>query len=843
MDSRIKEIISKAGDAALARDEAARFELAYAEAAGQPFAWDGAAALAHIFGNSRALAERLVAHPDWADAISRSPYARARKPVDAMRAELEREIAAAAPAGDEGAFMHSLRMFKYREMIRIAARDIAEEAPVKELISEWSDTADLCIDAAYARAHVTLAAKYGPPMIRGTDRPAEECAGCVVALGKLGGRELNMSSDVDLLFLYSSDEGIPRGEGGSRLSNHEFFVKLAELVTKFLALVTPDGFVFRVDHELRPEGPQGALANSLDAAERYYQYFGRDWERQALIRARPVAGDLSLGDAFVQAVRPFVYRRHISISDISHMKEMKEKMEQSAMRRQPSFDVKFSAGGIREAEFLVQAICLLFGGKRPALRVANTFEAIEALSSNGLMHPFGAKTLTEAYAFLRRMENMIQVADEVQTHRLPADEAGLEALARRMGYRDADADAAAQRMHEDLSRHAHSVESLFRAIFKADYERSELMEAIRDNASHASNEEEELESLAWFKNLEVRRIQQHDMAGTMPLRRVLERLTLAAEAVLTCAWEMAVQHMDARYGTPRDAAGAHAGFAIVGMGSLGAGEVDYGSDLDLCFLFSGEGETDGKKRISNVEYFTKLAQRIITTITLPGRYGRAYLVDSELRPSGNAGTLVATLDSFRAYHAREAHLWERRSLLKARVIAGDPQFLDESRSALDSIAFESPIPLIDEIKAEIVALRKRTMDERVRAKEDAINLKIGSGGLADVEAIAQLNQLFYSANRPPLHRQNTFDVLDALHDERLLSDKMHEALVDHLFFFRRVISRARLAGGRGADEVSFSSPFIAALAEQMGCASAEELRAEIERRMNEVRSIFEDQLA
>ncbi len=843
MDECIRQIVACSGDPSRGLDELARFEAAYSQESGRPFPWDekGSRNLARLFGNSRALAERIVAHPCWADTVALSAYADSRKPAKVMIDELAREIDAAAPAGDEDAFMRALRYFKYKEMARIAMRDLTGDTPVRELLAEWSDAADALLDAAYARAYATLAARHGKPLIRTPEGAAMECSGCILALGKLGGRELNMSSDVDLIVLYRSDEGVPPSEGGVHLTNHEFFVKLAALLTRYISHATDAGFVFRVDHELRPEGPQGALANSLDAAERYYQYFGRDWERQALIRARTVAGDSSLGGEFIEAVRPFVYRRHIAVADISHMKELKTKMEQSAARRQQSYDVKVGAGGIREVEFLVQAICLMFGGKRPALRIGNTFEAIDLLAREGLMHPYGAKRLSDAYAFLRRMENMLQVADEVQTHRLPQDSEGLLALARRLGYHESDALHETGQMQAELDRTRRSVEGLFRAIFEADYERSELMEAIRDNASRASGEEEEIESLAWFKNQEVRRIQQLDIEGTMQLPHVLMRLSLAAEAVLTCAWEMAEKHLHGRFGTPLLSDGTPAGFAMVGVGSLGASEVDYGSDLDLCFIFAGDGETDGAKRITNFEYFTKVAQRIITTITLPGRYGRAYQIDSELRPSGNAGTLVATIDSFRAYHATAA-LWERRSVLKARAITGDAPLVDEVRAAIEAVAYDAPLPPEDDIRAEIAHIRRRTIDERARTRPNVINVKIGAGGLADLEAIVQFHQLLYGRDSIALRRQNTFAVLDALRAEGLMESELLDAVEDNFFFFRRLLSRTRLALGRATDEVNFTAPFVEALAAQMGCQSSHELKDEIERRMMEVARLFHENI-
>lgn len=844
MQKEIDDILALAADPTAARKQIERFEKAYLDESGTEFDWSarGAATLSRIFGNTRALSERLIAHPLWADDLAGSPYFATRKPRSVMEAELAQMIESAAPSGDEDAFMRALRHFRHREMIRILMRDLGRSSEVKDILKEWSDCADIIVMAAWQRAHDVMTARHGTPSYISPDGCALECTGTVIALGKLGGRELNLSSDVDLVIVYSSDEGGAHPEGGAHITSHEFYVKQTALFTKYVSQNTTDGFAFRVDHELRPEGPQGPLANSLDAAERYYEYFGHDWERQALIRARTVAGDVDLGKRFMEAIRPFVYRRSIAIGDLAHMREMKRKMERDALRRSDAYDLKLGIGGIREVEFLTQAICLLFGGTLKGIRQGNTFEAIDALADAALIHPYGASRLKSAYSFLRRTENMLQAADDLQVHRLPADKGGVEALARQLGYDEEDVAKAADRMLDDLAEHRSTITRLFRALFEADYERSELVDAIRDNAARSTNEEETIESLAWFKNQEVRRIRQKDLAGSIPLPRILRRLTLAAEAILTATLDMATRHLQERHGLPRMEDGTLAGFAIVGMGSLGSGELDYGSDLDLCFLYADGGKTDGEQPITNIEYFTKLAQRVISTVSLPGRYGKAYSVDSELRPSGQAGTLVATLDAFRDYHSGKSQIWERLSLMKARAITGDDAFLKRVRAEIDRLAFELPVPAEGEMKAEISRIRDRTIEERVSTKADVLNLKIGRGGLSDIESIIQLKQLIHAGEYAELRRQNTFELLDALRESELIEPELHEELADHFMFLRRLLSRLRLAIQRTTDEINVEAWYSESLAYQMGLATKGELALDIERRMAEVAGVFEREI-
>ena len=822
----MKETIDNAGHPARGRDEVARFERSYAAAFGRDPDWGRCPTLLRIFGNSRIRSDRLAANPGWFDEISDSQGSRSR---ERLAAELAEELSGCE---NQQSFDAAARKFKYREMTRLVATDLAGEGQAREILSEWSDAADILIDAAYRRAHAAVAARFGPPRLP----DGSPCEGSVIALGKLGGRELNLSSDVDLLFIYSSDDGGALSPSGSEITNHEWFVKLAAAATRLLTAVTGDGFLYRVDHELRPEGPQGPLANSLDAALRYYEYFGRDWERQAMIRARPCAGSISLGEALVDGLRPFVYRRTMGLSDLAHMREMKGRMAEEAAKHSPSFDVKHGTGGIREAEFLVQAIQVLHGGQAPALRKTNTFEAIDALSSAHLLHPHGAALLSRSYSFLRKLENMIQCEDDAQTHRFPADAEAARALARRMGFSEAS------ELEAETLRHTRGVARLFGAIFEADYERQELEDALEDNLSRADDEEEAADSLAWFRQSEARRLAALDLEGAMPLPRLLRRLTLVAEVVAGCAWRIAMRRLVARHGNPMLDGGERASFAIVGMGRLGSGELDYGSDLDLIFLYSGAGQTDGEKSISNVEFFTKLAQRIISIISLPTRYGRAYLVDSELRPSGRSGTLVATLSSFTEYHSGNAATWERLALLRARAIAGDRGFADEVSRVIGQKAYSSPPPA-EELRTEVMRLREKTVDERAREGGGAQNVKLGRGSAADLESAIQVLHLENAHACEGLRRQNTFEVIRALASEGIVDGRTAEEWTDHLSLFRLLIARMRLLAGGSTDVFDPAAPFAEALALGLGFASAADLSGEIARRRAEVRRIYEGVVA
>lgn len=820
----IKEIIAASAYPERGLEEYARFCAAFEDATGDAFVCAAVAPLLHLFGNSRVLTERLIAHPAWAmDFCDRTALARPRT-ADVIADELQQAIAAFDTHAN-AAFDATLRRFKYQALLRLLLRDRTLGAPVAETLAEWSDAAEACIDAAYARAHRLLTERHGAPRT-GEGAP---CSGTIIALGKLGARELNASSDVDLLVLYETDEG----ETAGGLSNHEFYVRLAAAMTRTLSAVTPEGFVFRVDHELRPEGPQGPLANSLPAAERYYQYFGQEWERGALVRARPVAGDRALGAAVLETLRPFVYRRALSIADLGHLREMKERIERAALAKHGAYDLKAGVGGIREAEFFVQALQLLSGGAEPELRVTNTFDAIDVLERRGRIHPHTATLLREGYGFLRRAENALQIEDDRQTHRLPEGAKERAALARRMGSAHEDAAASFER---ERARHTDGIRRLFHGLFAADYELLELESAMRENLARSADEEEEADSLAWFRRQEFRRIQRLDAEGALPLPRVLQKLSSVAAVVVQTAWEIAARRLVERHGRPRRADGAPAGFAVLAFGKLGSGEIDYGSDLDLCFLYEGAGESDGARPISNAEFFTKLAQRIISKLSLPTRYGKAFEIDAELRPSGHQGTLVTSSDAFERYHRSEAQIWERLALLRARPIAGDEPFREALLALLDDLLDRAPPPA-DAVRAEIAHLRERALAERAGEGEHIFNLKIGDGSAGDLESIIACHQLLHAHALPALRRRDAFAVLDVLACEGIIASERAAAIGEALGFFRRAIALLRAFAGRSIDRLDLRTPAAEALAERMGFATPAELRAALEERRRAVRAL------
>ena len=265
------------------------------------------------------------------------------------------------------AVSRELRLVKQREYLRIGSRDLLRLATLEETTAALSDLASATLDLAVSFSVARLKAAHGSPIYTDHDGEEKEASLTVIGMGKLGGRELNFSSDIDIIYIYSSEKGETAGVEGkdsSSISLHAFFVKASTMATKLISAVTEDGFVFRVDLDLRPEGRSGDVANSLRSAEVYYESWGQMWERAAMIKARPVAGSRVLGEEFLSMIRPFVFRKYLDFTAIEEIKSMKEKIDLSLLRRNPdAIDVKLGAGGIREIEFFCQALQLIHAGK------------------------------------------------------------------------------------------------------------------------------------------------------------------------------------------------------------------------------------------------------------------------------------------------------------------------------------------------------------------------------------------------------------------------------------------------------------------------------------------------
>jgi glutamate-ammonia-ligase adenylyltransferase len=378
-----------------------------------------------VLGSSDFLARLLVRHPDWVEELETPPLETTH-------------IEPIAPDWD------AIRDAKYRGLLRIAEGDLSNR-PFRESLCALSNLADACLIAAMQCTARDLRVP-DPPML--------------FALGKLGGKELNFSSDVDLLFLYDASAG------GDNLERNQRAAGFIRHLKNRMELPTEKGFIYRVDLDLRPEGVAGALANSVTAALDYYERFGAEWERQMLIRLRAVTGPAGLADAFCEGIRPFVYRRSIDPAVLRSVRDMKHRIEteRREAHRDLEVDLKEGPGGIRDVEFLVQAFQLFLGGRTPEIRTGNTLDGLGVLGRLEMLPEDTVAELSTAYLWLRRAEHAQQLVEEQQTSKFPRYPSAQLGLARRMGYDEASGVDARARLIDDWNRHRTHVRSHFDAL-------------------------------------------------------------------------------------------------------------------------------------------------------------------------------------------------------------------------------------------------------------------------------------------------------------------------------------------------------------------------------------------
>jgi len=328
-----------------------------------------------------------------------------------MRSLLDGEL---ADCDDEPRLQRTLRRFRNRQQVRIIWRDLTRQAGLAETCGDLSDLADTCVDLAYQWLYTRHCEQHGVPIGARSGKPQHMV---VLGMGKLGGHELNLSSDIDLIFGYP-ESGETQGEKRS-LDNHQFFLRLGQRLIKVLDAPTVDGFVFRVDMRLRPYGSSGALVLSFNALEQYYQTQGRDWERYAMIKARVIGGDQKAGRELLNMLRPFVYRRYLDFSAIEALRGMKQLIQQEVRRKGMADNIKLGAGGIREVEFIGQAFQLIHGGRDLSLQLRSLAQLLTTLDGQGYLPSAVVKELREGYEFLRYTEHALQAIDDRQTQMLP----------------------------------------------------------------------------------------------------------------------------------------------------------------------------------------------------------------------------------------------------------------------------------------------------------------------------------------------------------------------------------------------------------------------------------------
>jgi [glutamine synthetase] adenylyltransferase / [glutamine synthetase]-adenylyl-L-tyrosine phosphorylase len=399
-------------------------------------------------------------------------------------------------------YMKTVREFKAKEMLKITLRDIHKKADLVDIMLEISSLADVIIENSLELVRKSLTEIYGAP---------QDDAFSIIALGKLGGEELNFSSDVDLIFVYGTEMGETAGAANqgvavNRITNHEFYCKVGEELTRFLSSNTESGFAYRVDLRLRPEGQRGDIALALRGYEMYYESWGRAWERAMLLRARPVAGDRELGDSFMKMISPFVYRKYLDFSSIDEIRKLKTRIDSTFKKG----DIKRGYGGIREIEFFGQALQLIYGGREPLLREKSLLKVLHRLLLKGLIGQEDYFILSDNYRFLRTLEHRLQQLNDLQTHTIPSGDAELNALARKMGYSGRGA------FLDDLETRRIKVRKIYDSLFSEQKEEPSISSAFFSEESSDSELKEYLTE-----------------AGLKDVDRALRNIQLIKDSVFT----------------------------------------------------------------------------------------------------------------------------------------------------------------------------------------------------------------------------------------------------------------------------------------------------------------------
>jgi len=408
----------------------------------------GAEGLERVLVCSPFVVESWRRFPGLVDELLARGFPRCAPDRQALTMEVDRLL---AEAPDEGRAMQVLRRIRRREWLAIAWRDIAGLSDVRSTLADLTDCADILIRAALGFARRYLESRHGSPLTAA----GEPMPLVVLGMGKLGGGELNFSSDIDLVFLYPET-----GEtGGTRpISNEKLFTRLGQALIRLLDQPTADGFVFRVDMRLRPFGDSGPLVPTLGFFETYLQQHGRDWERYAYVKARAIAGQAQGESLRVELLRPFVFRKYLDFGVFESLRAMKKLIQREVSRRELRDNIKLGAGGIREIEFIAQVFQLLRGGSIPSLQDRSVLKVIDQLGGLGMLETATAVGLTDAYLFLRKVENLLQQRNDEQTHDLPQSAHEQARLALGTGHGDWAS------LRAEIARHCQFVQHQFSSI-------------------------------------------------------------------------------------------------------------------------------------------------------------------------------------------------------------------------------------------------------------------------------------------------------------------------------------------------------------------------------------------
>jgi len=858
-----------------------------------------------------------------------------------------------------------LARFRRRELLRIYLHDIRRSHTLVETTEELSNLADTVLDYALSLARQELENRFGSPRSideRGRIASAEFC---ILALGKLGSYELNYASDIDLMFLYSED-GTTSGSGErGEVSNREYFVKLAEAVVKLVGQPAGEGAAYRVDLRLRPHGRDGALASSLAEAIRYYRESAQTWELQTLIRSRASAGSAALFSHFASAVKPQVFRSDVSVKEaLASVRLAKQKID-THLERRPGFNVKLSRGGIREIEFIAQALQLAYGGRDEWLRAAHTLVSLGRLADRGFITEQERTQLSEAYSFLRTLEHRLQMEHGLQTHVLPEGSAARVLAARRMGFAGENALSdfeAALKLHigrvmqafnrvfaeaarspeavsdtrpqvsraevrsyspedpdltaahsaarifqqyledgsgaedfaatgdltqlvysaarESLNAHrsltlaariassldkspdagrlaADSLLALVRLCGSSEFfgemiaanpalinalttksrksQRRDYRSILRSAVEGGKTFSEELSALRRSWSRLLIEIGASDAAGEISVFESNRLQTELAYASINVAYDVARRELGRRFGrlqgTPR--------LAFLGLGRLGSGGVDYGSDLDLIITFDSLVPSP-LASLTREEAYARMVELMISVLSSVTREGHLYRVDLRLRPDGQNGPLVVGTDALLDYLKERAAIWEWLAYVKMRAVAGNLELGRRIETHARHLVHERAANTeVGELAGETRRVRDRLEKERSRrGGRGGIDIKFGAGGMLDVYFATRYLQLRDDV-RDEGDDRSTPAIIERLEAAGSLTSGDATALSEGYALLRSIDHHLRLIVGRSARLPGRDRPATRDIAGKLGFVSPSQLLGTLGERMGEIRATYQ----
>jgi len=818
----------------------------------------GEPALLHLLAVSSICATRLTRNPETLLWLARPEVCLASRGY----AEMFSELHALADDSISNQNFAALRFWKGREMTRVALRELANVAPLEETTGELSQIAEICIRGVFEHWDAEFRRRHGSP----------KAEFAILALGKLGGGELNHSSDVDLLFLYSDE-----GQLTPHLSYHEFFNRLGKKVLETFSTPHPEGSMFRVDLRLRPEGSTGPLARSLESMENYYAGFGETWERLALIKTRGIAGSRELAYEFLRQHQPFIYPKSTTPDLLDEIANIKRRIERDLVGPDKlERDVKLGIGGIREIEFIVQALQLIHGAHHPFLQEPSMLKALRALRQLDLLPRDEVLTLDKTYRFLRRVEHRLQIEAEQQIHTVPQEPEALQQLSRSLRFSSAEDFTAA------LRERMRAVRPIFRRIIsempaepaKIDLEifsdQKRAGKALADLAqgpasfhvaprtrqtfrklrpillewlTKAADPDATLNQFVRFVEAYGLRSLLFELLVTNP--RLLELLVKTFDAS-RFASELLIRRpqlleditRDPTFDEPRsvaenlrrlDSLGADASnldpirayryrqllrivlrdalglakpeaiftelsdlagacmlfvgkllggerLTIVALGKFGGRHISYGADLDV--LFVGDD--------------IRSAQNLVVTMAQPTAEGNIWLLDARLRPEGEKGPLVCSVETYQSYYVNRAQHWELQALTRARAVTGPLQgeFIEIAKRAWRHAGQDVDLPI------KIDNMLERIRRER-GSGSDFLDFKTGTGGIIEGEFLVQALQM-----RENIWEPNWERALDQLGTRGHLNDSDVGELKLAYTFLRRCESVLRRYDNRSVSALS-----------------------------------------